>query len=743
MDQTPESKSASGPEDGASKARALSAALAAGDRDPAEVLLELIGAGGPHARRDGFNLIGKRAGRWELKSQLGSGGMGVTYLGLSEAKEVAAVKVVSGLGASAYERFAREGDALEMLEHPGIVRYLGRGRIEGETAYMAMDFVDGLDLEALISAVRGRADYPVVRALLEGVPEHDPEGPPPPELTRRWVEIAARVADALAYVHRRGLVHRDVKPSNIMVRPDLSVALIDFGLSRDLMDTRHLTQSQALLGTPGYIAPEQTKDPRRSDPRSDQWALGLVLAHCLESASVAAAESDPGLVTGRARVLRRLERTGLPEPLLAIVHRSTHPQARRRYPSAQALADDLRAWANGKAVRARRPGPLRSALAHRKVQWALFGFFGALAATVVALLAFREPHRVSIDTTNDGGILEIQGLGSFNAPIRDMPIAPGTYQVRYWVPESRLFFVPLTRTLTIDRKHTRLNFRTIRRNLAQKHGWRGSESIALLDVLSGSAEDRVLVDGAPQPHPSGWLRVTPGEHLVEVIGEHEGKEIAESVRVHCPDGELSAARLLTPRMRALPGDYRATLCDVTQTQLEPRFEMHLEDGAVQWMNDFNDKDHLGEDLVHVRTCITSVVPGKEVRARVLHRFPEPMRSATATYSQHEIPPSATLRCRWRFDAGPWSAWEWSRSLALGQMRVVSAPAIPGRTYDRFEIEAAMLVQQQPTSYPTIEWLWGYFSEGRTDSPAGGPHRDAALAIVATRASREGDSDDSR
>jgi hypothetical protein len=203
------------------------------------------------------SLVGTVVGdRFVLEELTGSGGMGEVYRARDrETGERVAVKMLHAGGQPHVDRFLREARVLSQLEHPGIVRYIAHG--DSPSLYLAMEWLEGEDL--------GRT---VARAPL--APE-------------QALELTRRVADALAAAHRRGVVHRDIKPSNIFLcnRAIEQAKLLDFGVARLSSGTRAMTLSGQVLGTIGYMAPEQARERCELSPSADVFSLGCVLFECL------------------------------------------------------------------------------------------------------------------------------------------------------------------------------------------------------------------------------------------------------------------------------------------------------------------------------------------------------------------------------------------------------------------------------------------------------------------------------
>ena len=195
--------------------------------------------------------------RFEILELAGQGGMGVVYRALDRRTgELCALKLLLEGGERAFARFEREAAALERLRHPHIVRYLAHGLVDDGRPYLAMEWLEG---ESLTAALR-RGPMAIDDA----------------------VEVVRLAAAALGAAHALGIVHRDVKPSNILLRGErvAGTTLIDFGVAR-VDDARALTLSGHLIGTPLYMAPEQARGAATVDARSDVYALGSVLFHAL------------------------------------------------------------------------------------------------------------------------------------------------------------------------------------------------------------------------------------------------------------------------------------------------------------------------------------------------------------------------------------------------------------------------------------------------------------------------------
>ncbi len=272
-----------------------------------------------------------RFGRYEVVRELGSGAMGTVYLGKDTVGHRAvAVKTLKPAGVDAQEltdmkaRFFREAESARQLSHPAIVKVYEAGEENG-TAYFAMELLDGVTLKDFC-AKRGGAIS-----------------------VKRAVEIAAFTAEALTYAHGKNVVHRDVKPENIMILSNGDLKITDFGVAK-LMDASQ-TQSGVVLGTPNYMSPEQLIGAK-VDGRSDLFSLGVVFYELLtgvkpfqaknisEMLRLHEAHTPPAPSTLRAEV---------PPAVDAIILRALQRDLAQRYQQGELMAKDLRAAMHGLA----------------------------------------------------------------------------------------------------------------------------------------------------------------------------------------------------------------------------------------------------------------------------------------------------------------------------------------------------------------------------------------------------------
>ena len=266
--------------------------------------------------------IPERFGRFKVLEQLGRGAMGVVYRAHDPALgRTVAIKTVALTGSSKERdvheaRFLQEARAAGSLSHPAIITIYDVGR-EGDTAFIAMELLEGRDLRDLIKDV-------------SLVPS-------------RSVAIVAAVAEGLAFAHERGIVHRDIKPGNIMVLPDGRVKIMDFGIAR-LHEPTVKTQTGVLLGSPQYMSPEQIVG-QPLDHRADIFSLGLVLYELLTGVRPFQGEDIPELTFKVANMPAAPPShlaPDLPPVVDYIIARALKKRPDERYANAGEFAKDLR-----------------------------------------------------------------------------------------------------------------------------------------------------------------------------------------------------------------------------------------------------------------------------------------------------------------------------------------------------------------------------------------------------------------
>lgn len=318
----------------------------------------------------------ERLGGFRLLRQLDVGGMGAVYLAEDEAlSRLVAVKIVRPeLRSSphALERFRREALAVARLSHPNIVNLYSVGEQDG-VAFLAMEYVPGKRLdEVLDDAARAGGRLPVARVVDWGI----------------------ALAEGLACAHEAGVVHRDVKPPNVMIRPDGRPVLLDFGIAR-AEGTASATLTGPFLGSPVYAAPEQIGGSHEVGPHTDVHALGATLHECLTGRP----PFDGGttdrvfhrILTEQPESARRAN-PAVPQDLALIVLTALEKEPGRRYATARSMADDLRAFREFRPIAARAPGlPTRARKwARRHPALAAAGVTACVLAVTFAWIAAHD-----------------------------------------------------------------------------------------------------------------------------------------------------------------------------------------------------------------------------------------------------------------------------------------------------------------------------------------------------------------
>ncbi len=353
----------------------------------------------------------ERFGSWQRLERVGAGGMGEVYLARHAVSgELAAIKLVRTdhlWFEAARRRFRREVEAVSGLAHPGIVRVLEVGEEQG-MPWLALEWVGGASLEELVDELRGAPPEALTPADLEralrNASARRPHAEPAREGAfpgRSYVEcvtlLVARVARALAHAHEEGVLHRDVKPSNVLATPSGRVLLADFGLARP-SGVERVTRTGVWLGSLPYAAPEQVEgSPEELDARADVYALGVTLYDLLtlRTPFLGGPESAvrKRIATGDLEPPRKLN-PRIPPALERVCLAALDPDRARRPADAAQFADDLQRALSGVPVRARAlPWRVRAQRwSRRRPRQALA--LGAASLLVLAATAFGVRERV-------------------------------------------------------------------------------------------------------------------------------------------------------------------------------------------------------------------------------------------------------------------------------------------------------------------------------------------------------------
>lgn len=263
-------------------------------------------------------------GRYTIKRKLGAGGMGTVFLAEdTQLKRTVALKVLPkerSQNPTLVKRFKAEAQSAARLKHDNIVAVYDAGQADG-FLYIALEYIDGIDVHDLASK-RGRV--PV----------------------KRSIDIIKQVARALQHAHEQGIVHRDIKPANLMIQRDGTVKLADMGLARSVDETMEsgITRAGTTVGTVDYMSPEQARSSKAADTRSDIYSLGCTWYHMLVGGPPFPADSLTNKLNAHATQPPPDPRTtneGVPETIVAVIHRMMAKKAEDRYQTPAELLEDL------------------------------------------------------------------------------------------------------------------------------------------------------------------------------------------------------------------------------------------------------------------------------------------------------------------------------------------------------------------------------------------------------------------
>ncbi|MBI5960751.1 MAG: serine/threonine protein kinase, partial [Chloroflexi bacterium] len=462
------------------------------------------------------------AGRYEIDTLIGRGGMGDVYRGTdTHTGHLVAIKLLHASivldNPDLVDRFQREGEALGQLNHPNIVKLLG-GVEEGDKHYLIMEYVGGGSLRDLLDDQS--------RLPLEAV-----------------LNIALDLADALTRAHRLNIIHRDIKPDNVLLAEDATPRLTDFGVAH-LGDRTRLTQTGSVIGTYAYLSPEACNG-LELDERADIWSFGVMLYEMLAGRVPFQENSTAAVITAiltkPAPDLLRL-RPGLPEALVALIIKMLEKDRDRRISSVRLVGAELEAIIRGLDT------PLRSLIATIQEKAGSSRFTtppeGEQDVPAMARSDPHQTHGLSLYPTPGGGTPAAvtppgsrtppEGVVLYTAdgiPVTTQTMAPAAFKIK-WIALTLIVTVLACTGL-------------IALALILDLGNRSDDGEQDSDVLIPDGTFEVSVPGETNPLMAAVEPVEPGEYMVLVA------QVENQAGVVHPDGMGSGdiSRAITSDLR--------------------------------------------------------------------------------------------------------------------------------------------------------------------------------------------------
>ncbi|MBS1767443.1 MAG: serine/threonine protein kinase [Acidobacteria bacterium] len=458
-------------------------------------------------------------GRYRILRTLGQGAMGTVYLAEDPAlKRSLAIKVVRGPSGDAevLERFRREAEISARLNHPNIITIFDVGEEPGQGPFLAMEFVDGEGLDALVKS-----------------------GPIPPG---EAMPLLLQAGQALEAIHQAGIIHRDVKPLNFRVAKDGRIKLMDFGIARG--DGPRLTTTAAFLGTPAYAAPESLSGSGRPDASVDRWALAVTAFEMLTGQLPFAAESVNAALYRVAHEPPRFPE-GMSDELQAVFNKALDKDPSHRHGS---VRDFLRALADAlpldpaarSAVTAQLETPAfatglyRSPSKRRVPRAAWIAALGLLLVGATGWYFWRALNQtrvIAIYSTPPGAEVTLDGIRLGQTPLPQVVIRGRAGTLHLEKPE----YLPLDHTLTSDEERLDLHLSLVPTRIA---------------IASDPMGAEIRLDGQPLGKSPQEIQV-PGEGRHELELKLEGYETWTGIiaRRQPPPALI---RLRRPRPNAAP-----------------------------------------------------------------------------------------------------------------------------------------------------------------------------------------------
>ncbi len=536
-----------------------------------------------------------RLGDFAIVRELGRGGMGVVYeaveAGLGRRVALKVLPASAALSARAIERFRREAAVLAKVRHPGVVPIYRVGELDG-THYFAMEFVAGQSLGQILERLQseqraGASDSSLTLGVSDAI--------------GYFAEVAAVVeqaAQALSAAHAQGVLHRDVKPHNILLDADGQVRLVDFGLAKDL-DRGSISRSGEVAGTPHYMSPEQARGARDLDGRTDVFALGVVLYELL-TRQLPFDGATPHLVlraieTKEPLAPRRVD-ARVPRDLETICLKALEKDVQLRYPTCTALAEDLARFRSLQPIAARPPGTVtRIVKLVRRHRTASIAALLAVLGLVVGPLTFvavvrgkdaemaRQQELAQASFTRARRVVEQQLVR-----VEQLAKQPGMELLHRQLAEDALaYYREFLDQPNVDRAFIR-DALDVQLLVGRIHQQLGERARARDDFTAVLTRTDALGDGEHADPHLALLRLHALRHRAEILGDAgdlsgadadfaAAAALAERFMTHTDAAlgdqfALAHARALTTRGTAA----------VTRSERLDRAEQHLQAACALW-----------------------------------------------------------------------------------------------------------------------------------------------------------------
>ncbi len=353
-------------------------------------------------------MTGQTLSHYKILEKLGAGGMGVVYKALdTKLDRFVALKFLPphlSEDEAEKQRFIHEAKAASALDHPNICTIYEIGETEDEQIFIAMAFYEGETLKKRVAKGDGRKEKDEERAA-PFAPRSSPFGMTGGLSIAETIEIAIQISQGLAKAHEKGIVHRDVKPANVMITKDGVVKILDFGLAKLAGGTR-LTRTGTTMGTPAYMSPEQVS-LLETDQRTDIWSLGVVMYEMLSGKLPFEGEYDQAVMYGIVNMDPKPVRSLKPEVpigLESIVGKALAKEPDERYQNITDLLAELKS-PTGK-IESKKSFSTRKLTSAKR--WYIYAGLATLIVILILAGLFWRPR--SVEAIDSIAVLPLENM---------------------------------------------------------------------------------------------------------------------------------------------------------------------------------------------------------------------------------------------------------------------------------------------------------------------------------------------